>query len=304
MRTASSSAKTFDSRLIERLASVPARSSSATWSMEPILGSLGSSGSSKPVGSTGACAMKRSLAPCRGLAGPRQQPIGNGADVVADRVGAGKLPTGAARRADHHRADAGFVGAGDVTRRVSDGDGLAGRPVTCSLAGEPEQLATRFGVAAEGSLTVREEAGQPEPLEAGAGHRLRVAGQERELNSAFPEPLQRERRSGLDLPAAGLAGAEQLEVALGEERAPAVELLVDSRVVETFGAQHLAGDSLRRLAGVIDALDGIAGRPDAVELAKGSQHRLAREGVVGEEERAVDVEQRKQGHQMPRRSSI
>jgi hypothetical protein len=39
-----------------RFASVPARSSNATWSIEPILGSLGSSGSSKPVGSAGAWA--------------------------------------------------------------------------------------------------------------------------------------------------------------------------------------------------------------------------------------------------------
>jgi hypothetical protein len=40
-----------------RLASVAARSSSATWSIEPIRGSRDSSGSSKPVGSAGACAM-------------------------------------------------------------------------------------------------------------------------------------------------------------------------------------------------------------------------------------------------------
>ena len=57
IRTASSSANIFASRLIERLASVAARSSSATWSIEPILGRRGSSGSSKPTGSAGACAM-------------------------------------------------------------------------------------------------------------------------------------------------------------------------------------------------------------------------------------------------------
>ena len=57
MRTASSSAKTFASRLMLRFASEAARSSTATWSIEPIRGSRGSSGSSNPVGSAGACAM-------------------------------------------------------------------------------------------------------------------------------------------------------------------------------------------------------------------------------------------------------
>src|SRR5919197_4313344 len=65
MRTASSSANTFASRLIERFASDAARSSSATASTEPIRGSLGSSGSSNPRGRTGACAMKLSVAPGR-----------------------------------------------------------------------------------------------------------------------------------------------------------------------------------------------------------------------------------------------
>jgi hypothetical protein len=62
MRTARSSAKTLESRLIERLASVAARSSTATWSTEPMRGSLGSSGSSKPLGKAGACAMGTSVA--------------------------------------------------------------------------------------------------------------------------------------------------------------------------------------------------------------------------------------------------
>src|SRR5437763_6761914 len=65
IRTASSSAKTFASRLIERFASEAARSSSATASTEPIRGSRGSSGSSKPRGRTGACAMAVSVAPAR-----------------------------------------------------------------------------------------------------------------------------------------------------------------------------------------------------------------------------------------------
>ena len=52
IRTASSSAATFDSFLIERFASAAARSSSATWSTAPMRGSRGSSGSSKPPGRT------------------------------------------------------------------------------------------------------------------------------------------------------------------------------------------------------------------------------------------------------------
>ena len=54
MRIASSSACTFDSRLIDRFASVAARSSSATASTEPIRGSRGPDGSSKPPTSAGA----------------------------------------------------------------------------------------------------------------------------------------------------------------------------------------------------------------------------------------------------------
>ena len=59
IRTASSSACTFDSRLIERFASVAARSSSATASTVPIRGSRGPDGSSKPPTSAGANAMLR-----------------------------------------------------------------------------------------------------------------------------------------------------------------------------------------------------------------------------------------------------
>src|SRR6266566_4052844 len=63
IRTARSSAKTLASRLIDRLASEAARSSSATASTDPTRGSLGSSGSSKPRGRTGACATRLSVAP-------------------------------------------------------------------------------------------------------------------------------------------------------------------------------------------------------------------------------------------------
>ena len=58
MRTARSSAKSFDSRLIERVASAAARCSTATWSTEPMRGSRGSRGSSNPLGKAGACAMQ------------------------------------------------------------------------------------------------------------------------------------------------------------------------------------------------------------------------------------------------------
>src|SRR5690349_17704532 len=60
-RIARSSANSFASRLIDRLASSPARPSTATWSTEPIRGSRGSSGSSNPRGSAGACAMGASV---------------------------------------------------------------------------------------------------------------------------------------------------------------------------------------------------------------------------------------------------
>ena len=57
IRTASSSACSFDSRLIERFASSAARPSSATASIAPTRGSRGPLGSSKPRGRAGACAM-------------------------------------------------------------------------------------------------------------------------------------------------------------------------------------------------------------------------------------------------------
>ena len=59
IRIARSSAWSFDSRLIERFASVAARSSSATASTEPTRGSRGPAGSSNPPMSAGAWAMLR-----------------------------------------------------------------------------------------------------------------------------------------------------------------------------------------------------------------------------------------------------
>src|SRR2546423_5236926 len=56
-RIASSSAHTFDSRLMLRFASSAARPSTATWSTEPMRGKRCLSGSSKPVGRAGACAI-------------------------------------------------------------------------------------------------------------------------------------------------------------------------------------------------------------------------------------------------------
>ncbi len=58
-RSASSSAHTFASFLIERFASSAARCSTATWSIEPIRGSRCFNGSSKPLGSAGAWAIMR-----------------------------------------------------------------------------------------------------------------------------------------------------------------------------------------------------------------------------------------------------
>src|SRR5215211_320405 len=65
IRTARSSAQSLASFLIDRFASDPARSSSATASMEPTRGIVGSSGSSKPAGRAGALAIKMSVAPVR-----------------------------------------------------------------------------------------------------------------------------------------------------------------------------------------------------------------------------------------------
>ena len=61
IRTARSSAKSFDSRLIERCASVAARSSTATWSTEPIWGSAARAEARSPAG-------EQAPAPCLSVA--------------------------------------------------------------------------------------------------------------------------------------------------------------------------------------------------------------------------------------------
>src|SRR5437763_14603031 len=72
-RIANSSAHTLDSRLMLRLASSPARISTATWSIDPIRGSRCFSGSSNPAGNAGAFAISFE---CRvsGMAGAAKRP--------------------------------------------------------------------------------------------------------------------------------------------------------------------------------------------------------------------------------------
>src|SRR2546421_1255684 len=187
MRTARSSANTLDSRLIERLARVPARSSTATWSIEPIRGSRGSSGSSKPVGSAGACAITLSVSPSPRLAVPREEDVRGRAQVVADGI---RIPEGvvAARGEDDDRADAGVVCAANVVRGVADLDGSVRRPTARPFAGDPHEGAALLGVAAERALSQAKEAFQAELLHAGSCHRLRVSGEEGQLNTRLRQP--------------------------------------------------------------------------------------------------------------------
>src|SRR5215211_1425144 len=94
IRTASSNAWSFESFLIERFASVAARSSSATASTEPIRGSRGSSGSSNPRGSAGACDIRPVYVEAHGT-GPPGHMRGmkwrgrGGGGRIEDRRGAG-----------------------------------------------------------------------------------------------------------------------------------------------------------------------------------------------------------------------
>src|SRR3954471_3984003 len=140
IRTASSSAKTFDSRLIERLARVAARSSSATWSIHPILGSRGSSGSSNTVGRAGAWAIDGSLGR------RREQPL-DGAREIA--------------RLHMDSANAGCASGCLVALRVAQLDGLLRRPAAGAAASELDQLDARLRFAPEGALALGEEALQP-----------------------------------------------------------------------------------------------------------------------------------------------
>src|SRR5215211_7583520 len=94
IRTASSNAWSFESFLIERFASVAARSSSATASTEPIRGSRGSSGSSKPRGSAGAWAMRPVYVEAHGTGRPGHMGVmkwrgRGGGGRIEDRRGAG-----------------------------------------------------------------------------------------------------------------------------------------------------------------------------------------------------------------------
>src|SRR6266536_2049971 len=290
MRTASSRAKTLDSRLIERFASVPARSSIATWSIEPILGSRGSSGSSNPVGSAGACAITVSVSPSLGPAVPRDQDV---RDLV--QVFAGLHANG---------PDPGGVGAAHIPRGISHCDRSIERPVTCALSGDPDQLAALLGVAAERALPPGKEPVETQARHPGAGHRFRVAGQQSETDAHLCELGERSLRMWGDLPVVGARVSKQVDVALREESAPRAELPVDGVVSKSRGAEHLAGDAQAGLASVVDALDGVRGRIDVIELAQCWQERVAGERIVRQEQRAVDVKQRQERRHSPRRSSI
>ena len=114
IRTASSNACSFDSFLIERLASVAARSSSATASTEPIRGSRGSSGSSKPRGRAGECGR---LGHAESVRRGELEPAERESDRRVKWRGRG----GAGRIEDRRGGGGGFVAA------ASDPDGQGGR---------------------------------------------------------------------------------------------------------------------------------------------------------------------------------
>src|SRR3954453_9518722 len=74
---------------------------------------------------------------------------------------------------------AAFVRAGDVDRRVADGDGAFRRPVTRSFARERKELVALIALAAESSLAAREVTVEPEALHAPVCHGLPVSRQQR-----------------------------------------------------------------------------------------------------------------------------
>src|SRR5438034_2482298 len=296
-RTASSRAKTFDSRLIERFASVPARSSIATWSIEPIRGSRGSSGSSNQVGRAGGCAITMSVSPSLRQAVPRRQDIRDLVEVVADSV---SFESGS----ENDRADSRVVCAADVARGIADCHRALDGPAAYAFAGDPDERAALLGVAAESALTLGEEPVETEAHHAGAGHRLRVAGQQGETDARLCQPGEGSIRMWCDFPVVRACGREQVDVALRVEGEPVAEPLADRVVGEAPRAKHLAADTQARLARVVDPFDGIRGRIDLIELPQRWQERLARERVVGQEQRAVDVEQREERRHRPSRSSM
>ena len=98
--------------------------------------------------------------------------------------------------------------------------------------------------------------------------------------------------------------AQESDVPVGETRAPRAEVLVDLLVDEAFVPQHQPGDPLRGLAGVVGTSDRVGWGLDRVAVAERVAKGLAGDRIVTEEQRAVDVDQRQQRHQRPRRSSI
>jgi len=209
-----------------------------------------------------------SVSPPPRLAVPREEDVRGRAQVVADGI---RIPEGvvAAGGADDDRADAGVVCAANVVRGVADLDGSVRRPTARPFAGDPHEGAALLGVAAERALSQAKEALQAELLHAGSCHRLRVSGEEGQLNTRLRQPGERHGCLGRRSPTSRVGALEQLEVALCEERAPLVELLVDRAVGEALGAEHLARDPQARLTRVVDALYRVRGRVDGIELSQG-----------------------------------
>ena len=111
-------------------------------------------------------------------------------------------------------------------------------------------------------------------------------------------------RAGRRPPGRRVGDGQKLQVATGEGPAPDGQALVDLVVVETGVAQDEAGDPQARLPRVVDSRHGVRRQPHRIEGLESRHQRLAGERVVREEQRAVDVEEREQRHQMPSRSSI
>src|SRR3954470_1957874 len=182
---------------------------------------------------------------------------------------------------------AAFVRAGDIDRRVADGDRALCRPVTRSFARERKELVALIALAAESPLAAREVTVEPEAFHARVGDGRRVSRQQRRALERFDRIV----RPGGDFPVARVGSGEQGDVPLREDLAPPAQSRVDDGSTETGRRERATYVCGRGVAGYIGRF-----RRRAVDLGQRELARLDVGVVVREQQRAVDVEEDEQAH--------
>jgi hypothetical protein len=166
----------------------------------------------------------------------------------------------------------------------------AGREIARSLAPDAVVVDPVLGVTAERALALGEVPLESEPLHPRAGDRLRVPRHERDVR-ALAQGRQRLRCARRVLPVGRVRIGQQLEIAVGDEPAPARKALVDVLVGDTRRLEHEPRNALRRLPGVVDLPDRVRREPKPPHVLDRVQRRPSDERVGGQKQRPVDVEE-------------